>query len=210
MKNTIIIIVFLTAIISCSSLSAQNLFFEAKAGYAYVDHQRDNYSKASHIPLNLSLGGGLKHFQIGGDLILSSILPETYLFYDEFTEEQRVREEIEETYYGAFLRYNSSYSPETATGFIIKAGAGLLNSKKIVYALPSDVKSTEIEYEPALQYLGEIGVSIPLGAIVHIYIGGGVTYTKKEIIQNEVQIENFSQLKYIGQLGLSVNLDFTN
>lgn len=186
-------------------VSGQNFFISGKAGYAYTDHQRPNYSKSGHIPLTLSVGFGLRNVQIGGDLILPVIRPETYVFRDEFIDVPRLREEIEDTYYGGFIRYNSSSNPQKKAGFILKAGAGMLYSKKIIYILPENKVHETAEYEPALQFTGEMGFSIPLAKILHIYIGAGVNYTTKEIVEYGVSLESFDQLKYIGQMGLSFN-----
>ena len=199
----LIILIFLEV---CPTFG-QNLFVETKSGFAFVDNERENYSNVSYIPWNISLGFGVKNFQLGGDLIFSP-LPQTYLFNDEFTNKQRVRQEVEETYYGGFLRFNSSYEPESITGFVLKVGMGILNSTEATYALPSNLKSNEIDYLPSIQYLGEIGLSIPLRKIVHIYTGYGINYANKELTLNDIQIETYRQIKHIIQIGLSVNLNF--
>jgi len=207
MKMFIIsILLIMTALCRANS---QNLFFGAKSGYGYsFTPNRQNYSqRAGYLPVQLSLGGGLKNLQIGCDFIMTP-MPASYIYYDQFIDEKRLREESNDTYIGGFLRYNTSPQPETKAGFILKGGAGLLMAERVAYNLPSDTKHETESYQSTVQFLGETGVTIPLKKIAHIYLGAGVRYAELERQFDEVVLENYRRFNFVANLGVSVNLHF--
>ena len=194
----IIIISTLSMFIHISTTFAQSFFIEANSAYTYVMDGRDNYSSFGAVPINIAIGGGLRKLQIGGDYT-TSLVPQTHIYYDQFIDTKRVREEVNETYYGGFLQFTSG-------SFVLKGGAGVLRAKKEIYALPNETLHEDAEYESSIYYQSEIGFSIRLFNPVYLNIRYGIGYASRELFFDDIVLEDFKQLRHSGVLGVKVNI----
>ena len=118
------------------------------------------------------------------------------------------REEFEETYYGGFLRVNTSSLPAYRFGLIIKAGAGYYNTKRMLYALPSEVleNGSTIDYGKKLGFNAGLGISAPIYTLLHWEIG----YQFNAVQRDEMTLPEHKGYYHSFQMGLSLNLVFGN
>lgn len=187
-------------------LHTQNFLFEAKPGISFHNSTQENYSDMKSMPCKIMIGGGLKHLQAGLETNIQ-IVPPTYYFYDPFVEnEGRAKEIIKEKYYGGFIRLNTSGDPSENVGFVVKAGVGQFKAKKTIQLLPSKDTYQELDYEPALEFNGELGLAIPIPKVLSLTITYGYSIRKYKMLFQEVALENFTMKSQTLYLGLAVQI----
>ena len=189
------------AVCACLQVNAQQLFFEAFSGYNMTAYENFGEGNQGYVPMGFRLAGGLEHLQIGGEYRRNISNP-TFQIADS-----PIRTEVEETYYGAFLRGNLSTLPAYRFGLIIKAGAGYYQGRLLTYENDLIVSESSVDLDKAFGWNAGLGISAPIAGLVHWEIGYQFNAVSREIPgireKNNMSYHSF-------QLGLSVNLVFGN
>jgi hypothetical protein len=203
MKNLLIFLLFpLCAILTPSSVGAQNFLLQAFGGFEKSKFEVDNYMPSNGIPFGVRICGGLKHLQIGGEFRRAV---HVYTFKDPFVNETRFTESHQGQYLGGLLRFNTSKGENF--GFILRLGAGMLRVTKVV-ELADGQQYESIKLPNAFQLNGGAGFDIPLTTHLHLTIEGDFcrnTRNKADYaLLPDSEAPTFKNTVIGGQLGLAV------
>ncbi|MEM1322027.1 MAG: hypothetical protein AAGG75_17335 [Bacteroidota bacterium] len=201
------LIVFLTGILLCGPLSAQQLFLEAFSGYNFTSYDLEGFdASAGYVPIGFRIAGGLERLQLG--LEYQSTITDPRFTFQDNTGEDIARTEFSNSYYGALLRYNTSSLPAYRFGVIFKLGAGFYQSEQSNFLLPAENLSEPIiEYEPTVGFNAGIGISAPIYTLLHWEIGYMFHYIEWEA-ESAAALPTFNGSYHSIQVGLSLNLVF--
>lgn len=208
MKQKLLLGIFI--LLKINSAFAQNLFFEVKSGLSYI--QQDG-QYASHItkqsyqmPLDFNIGIGSKKVQLGFEVV-SQLLPEKYVYRDEFNT-PRATEEFNNQIIGGFIRYSSLRNINQKSNFILKGGIGRINFSKDVKVYDTNNLNSTLAGSPSLIYNLETGISIYLFSSTRLFIGGQINYYNQKIpIADGLDITD-DVTSFSLKTGLSYNLNF--
>lgn len=193
-------------LIQAAAVKSQNFLVEIKPGVSFSKTDQANYSGMKSMPCKVMIGGGLTHLQAGFETNFQ-IVPPTYYFYDPFVEsEKRAKEVIKEKYYGGFLRLNTASDPREDVGFILKAGVGQFKATKKIFLLPSNTEYQELDYEPALEFNGEMGVAIPIPEVLCLTIQYGFSFRKYKMLFQDVELEKFTMKSHTVYVGVALHI----
>lgn len=200
------ITLILAMLLSGMTLFGQQLFFEAYSGYQLTAYDGSTYEESKgYIPIGFKVAGGHEHVQIGLDY-RQHITNPTY----ELAETpglDAVRAEIEETFYGAFLRGNLSSLPAYRFGLIGSVGAGYYSPKVNTYlGEGTDNKQGTTEYDKKLGYNFYLGISAPIYAQLHWELGYQFNKVDHVLDGEVLNAGNYHSI----HVGLSGNLVFGN
>lgn len=184
---------------------SQNLHLYSWSGYNRTAYSLSNLNSTESF---LSYGGrlafGLEKFQIGAEYETHLTHP-SFITTDQDNNPLR-KDQISNTYYGALFRFNSAKVPAYRLGLILKLGAGLHETKHIIYDLPDDIILDEIIYPD--KYLGvnaSIGISAPIYRYFHWELHYQFDYSKRPRAGG---LEEYNALHHSLQLGISLNFVF--
>jgi|GEM_PF-3836479 len=188
------------------TVNGQNFLVEIKPGVSFSKTDQSNYSGMKSMPCKVLIGGGLTHLQAGLETNFQ-IVPPTYYFYDPFVEsEKRAKEVIKEKYYGGFLRFNTAKNPRENVGFIMKAGVGQFKATKKILLLPSNNEYQELDYEPALEFNGEMGLAIPIPEVLCLTIQYGFSFRKYKMLFQDIELEKFTMKSHTIYVGVALHI----
>ncbi|MEM9919925.1 MAG: hypothetical protein AAF990_17645 [Bacteroidota bacterium] len=194
--------VFALSLLFAFPLFSQQLFFEAFSGYNLTAYDLEGFeSQEGYIPLGFRIAGGFEHIQFGAEYHKDI----THATFDQGD----FRTEFTNEYYGGLIRANISSLPAYRFGLVLKAGAGLYNTSRQNYSLPSEeVLGEALEYDPQFGFNGGIGFSSPIHTIVHWEMGYMFHYVKYDALQ--AGAPGYSGFYHSFQAGFSINLVFGN
>lgn len=144
------------------------------------------------------MAGGSDHVQVGGEFRTNLTNPE---FGSTLTTA------FEETYMGALIRAKISRYPAMRFGLVLKAGAGLYNTKAIV---GTGIGNLEYEYDQILGFNGGVGFSIPMMNKLMLELGYQYNYVDRPDLEaGGIPIIGAHNGAYHSiQAGLSLNFVF--
>lgn len=204
MKNTFL--TFITLFILQTS-QAQQFFVEVFTGFNHTAYDSDIYETQDwYMPIGIRVAGGLEHVQLGAEYH-RDLSHASFMFQDAATGEDVQREEFVNSYYGGLIRFNLSQMPAYRLGVIFKAGAGMYDTSRKSYQVPSSSTNSELDYGPILGFNGGLGLSIPMQGQAHWEIGYVFNYIKRPG-KEAFNVPEYNAAHHSIQLGFSWNMVF--
>ena len=202
------LLTLITVLLLYSVLPAQQVFLEVFSGYNFTAYDLEEFNQAEgYVPIGLRLAGGFEKIQLGAEFHQNISNP-SFVFSDAAGTDV-LRTEFVNTYKGGFVRVNFSSLPAYRFGLILKAGAGLYETERKSYSLPSDfLVPSDLNYEPTIGFNGGIGISAPIYTLLHWEIGYMYHMIKWDAATGAPQTTSYKGHYHSIQLGLSLNLVF--
>ena len=201
------LIAFLSGLLVCGLLSAQQVFLEAYSGYNLTAYSLEGPDASTgYVPIGFRLAGGFERVQLGLEYH-SNIKDPRFTFQDN-TGMDIARTEFSNSYYGALIRVNTSSLPAYRFGVVFKAGAGYYQTELSNYPLPTESLSEPvIEYDPKIGFNAGLGFSSPIYTLLHWEIGYMFNYIKWDA-NTAAAVPAYDGFHHSIQVGLSLNLVF--
>ena len=197
------VLITLIAIIALPSLvSAQNLIVEGFSGINTTKYGSPYTSNTRYLNFGGRLAGGMHKLQLGVEYSQDLISPQLDL---EFNGAPFGTDEITSTYMGIFLRSKLCRYPAARFGLVLRAGAGIYDSK---LTFTDAVAGQQLNYNYDQYYgaNGGIGFSFPFGKFAMIETSYNVYYSKRPEIPNLRQ--SYTSTYHSLQVGISYNFIF--
>lgn len=190
----------LVAMICLTPIFSQNLMLEVFSGVNITAYEPESYSNNStYFPVGFRVAGGLPNVQLGAEYH-TDLKNASFDTADDLG--NKVTNEFENSYYGAFVRANISPNPAYAFGIILKAGAGIYNTTENITV--GNAKPSSNEFDGQLGFNGGIGFSLPIAEKLHLEAGYAFNFVKRETSTGP----DYNTNHHSFQLGFSYNFLF--
>ncbi len=201
------LIVFLSGILFCGLLSAQQVFLEAYSGYNLTAYDLEGFSKSTgYVPIGVRVAGGLEHVQLG--LEYNKNISDPKFTFKDAGGSELSKTEFSNEYYGALIRVNTSSLPAYRFGVVFKVGAGYYKTERSNFALPDEtLVGPALTYDPKIGFNAGIGFSSPIYTLLHWEIGYVFNYIKWDAL-SAAAVPAYNGYYHSIQVGLSLNLVF--
>ncbi len=179
---------------------AQQLLLE---GFGALNRTNYSLSEFSSPTTFLAYGGRLA---IGADRLQLGAEYRSNLTNPEFKDNAKTTS-FEETFYGGFVRTKISRYPAMRFGLVLRAGAGVHQTKAI---FDSGIIEVTEKYDPILGLNGGFGFSIPIISNTMLELGYSYNYLSRPALKSDgvTLISKHEGSYHMISAGLSLNFVF--
>ena len=186
-------------------IDGQNLHLTSWLGYNRTAYNLTGFESAqSYLTYGGLVAFGKEKFMFGAEY-------ETQLTDPSFEIKDQndiviQKDQFSTTYYGGLIRFNTAKVPAYRLGLILKAGVGVYDIQKNVFALPDDKLTETITYpNKVLGLNASIGFSAPIYRFFHWELHYQFNYANRPELDN---IPSYNAIHHSIRLGLSLNFVF--